>query len=190
MDPASLFTIWYNDWLMTSPDEPSAMVLSTAGTDGMVSSRMVLLKDFNEKGFVFFTNYNSRKGQQLASNSNAALLFWWQPLGRQVRIEGVIEKVPAGISEQYFHSRPRESQTGAWASEQSSEIPDKAYLENRYQHFSEKFSGAEIPMPPHWGGFLLTPGRYEFWHEGKHRLHDRIIYIRDKGSWISKRLAP
>src|SRR5512133_1964467 len=190
MDPVSLFTLWYNDWLTTSPPEPSAMALSTAGKDGTVSSRIVLLKDFSENGFVFFTNYDSRKGRQIKSDSYAALLFWWQPLGRQVRIEGTVQKTPVELSLQYFHSRPRESQTGAWASEQSREIPDRDYLEKRFEHFSEKFSGNEIPLPPNWGGFLLTPMMFEFWQEGKHRLHDRMAYTREKDSWISKRLAP
>lgn len=190
MDPVSLFTLWYNDWLATNPPEPSAMALSTAGKDGTVSSRMVLLKDFSETGFVFFTNYGSRKGRQLKSDSRAALLFWWQPLGRQVRIEGTAKKTSRGLSEHYFLSRPRESQTGAWASEQSREIPDRNYLEKRFEHFSEKFSGNEIPLPPDWGGFILTPVMFEFWQAGKHRLHDRIVYSREKDSWISKRLAP
>ena len=190
MDPVSLFTLWYNEWVATNPPEPSAMALSTAGKDGTVSSRMVLLKDFNEKGFVFFTNYDSRKARQLNSGGHAALLFWWQPLGRQVRIEGTVQKTSRDLSEQYFLSRPRESQTGAWASEQSSEIPDRNYLEKRFEHFSEKFSGNQIPLPPNWGGFILTPVRFEFWQEGKHRLHDRIVYTREKNSWISKRLAP
>ncbi len=190
MDPVSLFTLWYNDWLTTNPPEPSAMALSTAGKDHTVSSRIVLLKDFGEKGFVFFTNYDSRKGLQIKSDSHAALLFWWQPLGRQVRIEGTVQKTTGALSEQYFHSRPRESQTGAWASEQSREIPDREYLEKRFEFFSEKFSGNEIPIPPNWGGFILTPVMFEFWQEGKHRLHDRIVYTRENDSWINKRLAP
>jgi len=190
MDPVSLFTLWYNEWLGTNPPEPSAMVLSTAGKTGPVSSRMVLLKDFDEKGFIFFTNYDSRKGRQLKSDSRAALLFWWQPLGRQVRIEGKAKKVSRELSELYFHSRPRESQAGAWASEQSREIPDRNYLEKRFEHFSEEFSGTEIPLPPHWGGFILTPVMFEFWQEGKHRLHDRIVYTLEHDSWLSKRLAP
>ena len=190
MDPIALFTLWYNDWLGSNPPEPSAMALSTAGKDSVVSSRMVLLKDFSEKGFVFFTNYNSHKGQQLKSDSRAALLFWWQPQGRQVRIEGTVQKASRELSEQYFHSRLRESQIGAWASEQSREIPDRNYLEKRFELFSERFSGKEIALPPHWGGFILKPIMFEFWQGGQHRLHDRIVYTRENDSWISKRLAP
>lgn len=190
MDPLALFTLWYNDWHITNPAEPQAMVLSTAGSDGAVSSRMVLLKDYNEKGFVFFTNYNSLKSRQLTTNKKAALLFWWQPQGRQVRIEGTVKKVSRETSLKYFHSRPRESQISAWASEQSSEIPDRRYLEKRFESLSEKFSGRDVDLPPYWGGLLLTPKRYEFWQEGPHRLHDRIIYLFEKGSWSCRRLAP
>jgi pyridoxamine 5'-phosphate oxidase len=190
MNPVSLFAAWYQEWLTTDPPEPSAVALSTSGADGAVSSRMVLLKDFSEDGFVFFTNYNSHKSRQLASDNHAALLFWWHPLGRQVRIEGVTEKVSREISEKYFRSRPRESQTGAWASEQSSVIPDRDYLLERYDHFSDKFSGQDIELPPFWGGFRLVPNMFEFWKEDKHRLHHRIVYRLTGSGWSSHILAP
>jgi pyridoxamine 5'-phosphate oxidase len=190
MEPLSLFTDWYNDWLMTDPGEPSAMVLSTAGKDGIISSRVVLLKNFDEKGFFFYSNYKSRKGRQIASNHRAALLFWWQPLGRQVRIEGSVRKVSREISEQYFRTRPRENQISSWASDQSRVIPDRNYLNNRYDYYSRIFTGRDIDLPPNCGGYQVIPDRFEFWTEGEHRLHDRIIFSLQQNRWKMKRLAP
>ena len=190
MNPLGLFADWYNDWLMTDPREPSAMVLSTGDRNGIISSRMVLMKELNEKGFVFYTNYKSRKGRQLVSNSHAALLFWWESLGCQVRIEGTVEKVSREVSEQYFRSRPRESQISTWASDQSRVIPDRNYLDERFRYFYGKYSGMEIDLPPYWGGYLLVPDRFEFWTRGNYRLHDRILFTLERNRWKMKRLAP
>lgn len=190
MDPISQFTGWYAAWKKTSPAEPAAMILSTADSHGNVSSRVVLLKELSGEGFVFYTNYRSRKASQLVQNERAALLFWWQPLGRQVRIEGRVKRADGEMSEAYFKTRPRESRIGAWASEQSSVIPGREYLEERVAFYTEKFRDREIETPPFWGGFILVPDRFEFWEEGDHRLHFRTLYRYEDGAWITETLAP
>lgn len=188
-DPIELFRSWYNEMLTNPAGDPAAMVLSTAAADCNVSSRIVLLKEFGENGIVFFTNYLSRKAFQLETNPNASLLFYWPNQHRQVRIEGTTEKVSDEESDRYFESRPEESRLGAWASEQSKEIESRKILEERFEHFRAKF-GNRIPRPPHWGGYSLLPEMFEFWEEGDHRLHDRIVFRKSNGLWKIKRLAP
>jgi pyridoxamine 5'-phosphate oxidase len=156
----------------------------------MVSARTVLLKDYTAEGFVFFTNYNSTKGLQLSSNSGAAMLFYWPESGRQVRIEGLTEKVSEEDSDTYFRTRPRESQLSAWASLQSTTVPDRLYLDAMYNLYKNKYSGLPVERPPYWGGMRLIPSRFEFWQEAEFRLHDRITYSKRKDIWVIERLAP
>ena len=151
---------------------------------------MVLLKSYDESGFVFFTNYNSKKGIQLNSMSQSAMLFYWPELRRQVRIEGISEKVPLTESEHYFKTRPRESQIAAWASAQSREIPDRQYLEDLFEKYSLQFESKEVPRPSYWGGFRLVPHWFEFWEEGKSRMHYRVSYTKKNSLWIKALLAP
>ena len=170
-------------------DMPEATALATATPDGRPSVRMVLLKGADERGFAFFTNYESRKGRELADNPRAALLFHWQPLGRQVRVEGGVERVDAAESEAYFRTRPLGSRLAAWASPQSRPLADRAELERLYADAAERF-GEDVPLPPNWGGFRLVPDVYEFWQHGDDRLHDRVRYERDATGWSRTRLAP
>jgi pyridoxamine 5'-phosphate oxidase len=192
IDPSPFvqFGSWFRERLTTDIEIPDTVSLGTSSAEGKVSVRTVLLKGFNESGFVFFTNYNSKKGQQLSSNSRAALLFYWPESGRQVRIEGVANKVTEEESASYFKTRPRESQLASWASEQSTVIPDRQYLESRYGVFTEKFNSIPVEKPPHWGGFRLVPEWFEFWENGDFRLHDRLTYSKRKGLWVIERLAP
>ena len=168
---------------------PDAMALATSTADGRPSVRMVLLKLADESGFGFHTNYESRKGEELAANPRAALLFHWQPLGRQVRVEGVVERSSSEESEEYFRTRPVGSRLAAWASPQSRPLADRAELERLYEDARARF-GDEVPLPPHWGGFRLVPDAYEFWQHGDDRLHDRVRYTREGGGWKRERLAP
>ena len=158
--------------------------------DGRVSARTVLLKDYSDKGFVFFTNYGSRKGHQLSDNKRAALLFYWPESGRQIRIEGITEKVSEEESVEYFATRPKESQLSAWASEQSRVISNRMYLDERYDFYKEKYRDRTVDKPPHWGGFRLMPEWFEFWQNGEFRLHDRLTYTKTKERWTISRLAP
>lgn len=189
--PLDQFSSWLDEAIKAEAAEPTAMVLSTVSLTGKPSARVVLLKDVSEQGFTFFTNYDSRKGSDLAANPFAALTFFWPVLERQVRIEGQVEKVPEEVSDTYFHSRPVGSQIGAWASPQSREILGRETLEEADQKFMQEFSGLEqIPRPQHWGGYLLQPERIEFWQGRPNRLHDRILYELEKKEWHLKRLAP
>jgi pyridoxamine 5'-phosphate oxidase len=190
IDPFTRFDIWYGDRLAAGLAIPEAVYLATASPDGRVSLRTVLLKDHGEQGFTFYTNYMSRKGIQLASNNHAALLFHWPEANRQVRIEGSASKVPGDISDEYFRSRPRESQLAAWASSQSSVIPGRYYLEEKVEEYRKLYSGAPVPRPDHWGGYIVVPDLFEFWEDRINRLHDRISYTREGDSWIMQRLAP
>ena len=166
------------------------MTLATAAKDGQPCARIVLLKSFDEGGFVFFTNYNSRKGSELADNARACLLFYWAPLWRQVRIEGMVEKVSDAESDEYFHSRPLGSKIGAWASNQSQPVTSRNELDDRFEEFSSKFAD-DVPRPPHWGGYRVKPDVIEFWQGRENRLHDRLVYTRQSdGSWLIERLAP
>jgi pyridoxamine 5'-phosphate oxidase len=167
-----------------------SMTLATTTRYGLPSARIVLLKSFDEDGFVFFTNYNSRKANELEENARACLLFYWSAVWRQVRIEGAVERVSPEESDQYFHSRPQGSKIGAWASEQSSAIENRATLEKRFEEFGWKF-GDNVPRPPHWGGYRVKPEVIEFWQGQDNRLHDRLRYSRqDDGEWLIERLAP
>jgi pyridoxamine 5'-phosphate oxidase len=189
-DPIKQFEKWYRERLKTKLAYPDAVTLATSAADGHVSARTVLLKDFSDEGFVIFTDYNSKKGQQLSQNPKAALLFYWPESERQVRIEGFVEKLSEEESDEYFKSRPRDSQTGAWASEQSKVIPGRGYLETRVIHYTAEFSDKPVPRPSHWGGFRLVPEWIEFWQEGEFRLHDRIAYKRTGKRWRLERLSP
>jgi pyridoxamine 5'-phosphate oxidase len=166
------------------------MALATADADGMPSVRMVLLNGVDERGFVFYTNYRSAKAEALAANPRAALVFRWHGQGRQVRVAGTVEPVAAEESDDYFATRPRESQLGAWASPQSEVIRDRAALEDRLAAVENRFDGADVPRPAHWGGYRVVPARIEFWQQGPGRLHDRIRYLRTDGGWQLDRLAP
>lgn len=190
-NPFEQFKIWFDQALFAQLPEPNAMTIATATTNGKPSARMVLLKDYDERGFVFYTNYESNKGQQLVENPWGAIAFWWAELERQVRIEGRVEKVSPAESEAYFHSRPKASQLGAWASNQSQVIDSREVLERRLQQLKEEYENKEVPRPPNWGGFRLIPTEIEFWQGRPSRLHDRLLYQRSEdGSWRIQRLSP
>jgi pyridoxamine-phosphate oxidase len=190
-DPIKQFDKWFNEALKAEVTEPTAMTLATATTDGRPSARIVLLKGFNNEGFVFYTNYLSRKGKEIGKNPLGSLLFFWAGLERQVRIEGVIEKVSREDSEQYFHSRPRASQLGAIVSPQSQEIADRNILEKKFNEADAQYGDQEIPKPSFWGGYILKPRLIEFWQGRRSRLHDRILYKKvDNKNWKKVRLAP
>ncbi len=191
-DPVLQFAQWMDEALKAELPEPNATVLATVDEEGRPSARVVLLKGFDPEGFVFYTNYESRKAKEMEASGHAALCFNWLELQRQVRIEGAVERVAPATSTEYFQSRPRESQLGAWASPQSSVIPDRAVLEANMQALRERFDGQPVlPRPPQWGGYRLRPRRLEFWQGRSSRLHDRIQYRYDaRGGWIIERLAP
>jgi len=190
-DPIAQFAYWFEEALNSQLIEPNAMTLATASPDGQPSARTVLLKGYGNEGFTFFTNYESRKGVELMANPRASLLFTWLEIQRQIRIEGLIEKIGAEASLEYFQSRPRESQIGAWASPQSKVISNRAVLEEREAAVEKRFEGLEkLPLPPNWGGFLLRPDALEFWQGRLSRLHDRILYTRNGKGWQIERLAP
>jgi pyridoxamine 5'-phosphate oxidase len=189
-DPIAQFDQWFAEAREVELHEPNAMTLSTLGLDGCPASRTVLMKFYNEDGFVFYTNYSSAKAKEIAAMPKAALLFPWLPLERQVRIEGSVEKVSAAESLKYFASRPRDSQIGAWVSDQSSVIDSRALLLNKMAELKAKFKGGDVPLPSFWGGYRVKPDRIEFWQGGKGRVHDRFLYAREKGAWKIDRLAP
>lgn len=189
-DPVAQFDLWFTEAREVRLHEPNAMTLSTVGLDGCPASRTVLMKFFDENGFVFYTNYGSAKAREIAACPKAALLFPWLPLERQVRIEGEVEKVSAAESLKYFASRPRESQIGAWVSDQSSVIDSRALLLNKMAELKARFKGGDVPLPGFWGGYRVRPQRIEFWQGGKGRVHDRFLYSRDDGDWRIERLAP
>ncbi|MGA7615585.1 MAG: pyridoxamine 5'-phosphate oxidase [Thermoanaerobaculia bacterium] len=189
-DPVEQFRRWYDEVMRLEIPFHDGVVVSTATPDGVPSSRTVLLKSFDQLGFVFFTNYRSRKGDELALNPRASMLFWWKELGRQVRIEGTVEMVTPEESDAYFASRPRGSQIGAWASEQSEVLATREQLEDLVARFEKEFEGREVPRPPHWGGYRIVPSRFEFWQGQPSRLHDRLVYAREPHGWRIERLAP
>ena len=188
--PFAQFTVWMDEAIAAEALEPTAMNVATAGTDGRPSSRMVLLKGFDQKGFVFFTNHNSRKGRQLTENPFAALNFFWPELERQVNISGAVTKVSDEESDEYFASRPYLSRIGAWASEQSQEISSRTVVMARAAKFTAKYALGTVPRPPHWGGFRVSPDRIEFWQGRPNRLHDRIVYTLTGSEWRIARLSP
>jgi pyridoxamine 5'-phosphate oxidase len=191
IDPFQQFHTWFQAALSAQILEPNAMTLATTTAEGKPSARIVLLKDFDLRGFVFYTNYESLKAQQLSENPHAALVFWWGELERQIRVEGRVEKVSPDESDRYFHSRPIASQIGAWASNQSRVVPNRDVLENKQAELEKEYQDREIPRPPHWGGFRLVPSVIEFWQGRPSRLHDRLRYsLQDDGSWLRERLAP
>ena len=190
-DPVAQFQRWFADAVADGLPLPEAMSLSTITAEGKPTARMVLLKKVDAQGFVFFTNYRSAKARELAANPNASLVFFWPQLERQVRVEGVVSKTSAAESREYFATRPRGSQIGAWASPQSDVIPGRGVLEQRRAELEELYRDREIPWPEHWGGYCLKPERIEFWKGRRDRLHDRILYVRQSdGSWTIQRLAP
>lgn len=186
-EPFATFGEWYA--AARSLPEPTAMALATSTVDGAPSLRMVLLKEWGESGFVFFTNYDSRKGHELAQNARVALLFFWPTLLRQIRVEGTAARVSREESAAYFRTRARGAQIGAWASAQSTPIAE-GELERRVKELTQEYEGREVPVPPYWGGFRVTPARFEFWQGRDHRLHDRLVYVRDGDGWRTERLAP
>lgn len=189
-NPFTQFSVWWNEAVQSEIDEVNAMALSTVTDTGRPSSRIVLLKGYNEQGFVFFTNYSSNKGQQLSQNHFASLLFFWKELERQVRIEGVVSKVSEEESDAYFSSRPVGSRLGAWASPQSQKIAGREVLNKELIKFTEQFDQENIPRPTHWGGYRVNPTSIEFWQGRSNRLHDRILYEQVNNKWLVSRLAP
>lgn len=189
-DPLEIFETWLREAEASEPNDPNALSLSTVGPDGMPSSRMVLLKGHDSQGFVFYTNYESRKGRQLLDHPKAAMLFHWKSLRRQVRIEGTVEQVSTEEADAYFASRPKQSQIGAWASEQSRPLKGRFELEKRVAIFGAKYAVVDVPRPPHWSGFRVVPQMIEFWQDGAFRLHDRLVYTRAGEAWTTERLFP
>ena len=190
-DPIHQFSAWWNEALKSNIEEANAMTLATASSDGLPSARIVLLKDFDGKGFVFYTNYNSFKGQQLAENPRGCLVFFWKELERQVRITGVIAKTSSTESDEYFNIRPEGSRIGAIASPQSQVIPSRDWLEKEVERLMQNLASNTIERPSHWGGYRLMPAIIEFWQGRSNRLHDRIQYtLEEDGSWKIERLAP
>ncbi|MDY7093573.1 MAG: pyridoxamine 5'-phosphate oxidase [Acidobacteriota bacterium] len=189
-DPVEQFKLWFQQALDRQVPEPTAMTLATADTEGQPSLRTVLLKEVEGEDFVFYTNYESRKGRELAANPKAALLFFWPQLERQVRIEGIVQRDSQEAAEAYFKSRPRGSRLGAWASPQSRPLKNRRELEEAFAAVEERFADGEVPLPSHWGGYRLTPTALEFWQGRPSRLHDRFLYSRDADGWSLRRLAP
>ncbi|HTJ79818.1 MAG TPA: pyridoxamine 5'-phosphate oxidase [Rariglobus sp.] len=190
-DPFRQFDKWFQEAEAAKIAEPNAMTLSTATRDGRPSARTVLLKGVDGRGFVFYSNYDSRKGRDLADNARASLLFPWVAFERQVIVEGVVTRLTREESEAYFHSRPRASQLSAWVSQQSAIINSRAVLEDAFKALDKKYAGAEVPVPPNWGGYRVNPETVEFWQGRRSRLHDRLRYRREKsGDWIVERLSP
>lgn len=190
-NPIDQFTRWWDDAVKSEIDEVNAMTLATATMNGLPSARIVLLKGYDMRGFTFFTNYQSHKGRELEQNPRASLVFFWKELERQIRIEGMVEKLPEAESEAYFQSRPPGSRIGAWASPQSTVIADRTIIENNVTAFEKKFSTGDVPRPEHWGGYLVKPVNIEFWQGRSNRLHDRIKYVLEMGhKWHIERLAP
>lgn len=190
VDPIEQFQIWFEEAVRAELVEANAMVLATASPTGEPAARIVLLKGVDERGFVFFTNYDSAKGQDVAGNPRASLLFFWAELERQIRITGAVSKVAPEESAAYFRTRPLASQLGAWASPQSRPVASRAQLEALYADEARRYEGRDVPLPPFWGGYRVAPERIEFWQGRPSRLHDRVLYVRREGAWEKRRLAP
>ena len=189
-DPIEQFRRWFDEAVAADLHEPNAMTLATTTPDGRPSARIVLLKGFDERGFVFYTNYEGRKSGELEENPRCALVFYWGELERQVRVEGCTSRVSDRESDDYFGSRPRGSRLGAWASEQSRPVEDRGVLEERLRGLESEYEGREVPRPPFWGGYRVGPEAIEFWQGRENRLHDRLVYRRSGGSWARERLQP
>ena len=191
-DPFGIFADWFEDAKKSEPNDPNGMALATVDDEGLPNVRMVLMKDYDEKGFVFYTNYESQKGQEILANMKAALLFHWKSLRRQVRVRGLVEKVTNAEADAYFKSRPRDSKIGAWASQQSRPITKPLEFETAIAMQTARFGIADVPRPPHWSGFRVKPVSMEFWHDRPFRLHDRVVFRREKpeGDWSKARLYP
>ncbi len=190
-DPFEQFRRWWDEAQAKSQMlEPTGMILSTVDPDGQPASRVVLLKHWDNRGFVFYSNYRSRKARGLEAEPRASLLFWWDKLRRQIRIDGEAKKLAARESDAYFATRPRGSQIGAWASMQSQPLDSRETLARRVEELDAEFGDGPIPRPPHWGGFRLVPNEFEFWDDGAHRLHDRLVFRRDGSGWTIERLYP
>jgi pyridoxamine 5'-phosphate oxidase len=189
-NPLNQMSLWLHEAIESKSPEPTAMVLSTVDEEGNPDSRVVLLKEISDSGLIFFTNFNSKKGKQIATNQHISAVFLWHKLERQVRIKGKAEKISTEESESYFKSRPIESQLGAWASPQSQIIETRQILDENYAHYQQLYENQEIVKPPHWGGFIIRPEYFEFWQGRSNRLHDRIEFCLSDQSWIMHRLAP
>jgi pyridoxamine 5'-phosphate oxidase len=189
-DPFTLFDSWYAEAKQSEPNDPNAVALATADAEGRPSVRMVLLKGHGPDGFVIYTNRESRKAGELAANPQGALLFHWKSLRRQIRIEGPVSHATDAESDAYFASRGRDSQLGAWASEQSRPLDSRETFEQRFAEMAAKFEGQDVPRPPHWGGYRVTPTRIEFWQDRAHRLHERRLFTREGGNWTEGLLFP
>lgn len=189
-DPFTLFDQWMEDAIRGEPSDPNAMFVVTSTPDGRPSARTILLKGVDERGFVWYTNKESRKAGELAANSHIFLLFYWKSLGRQVRVEGVVEHVTDAEADAYFATRPRISKLGAWASEQSRPLEARAVLERRLKDYDARYPGEEIPRPPYWSGYRVLPESFEFWQLMPYRLHDRVTYTRGPGGWTQGKLYP
>ena len=190
-DPFVKFQDWMKEAWVHEPEDANAMTLATATPDGIPSARIVLLKGADAAGFVFYTNTQSRKGDEITANAQAALLFHWKTLGRQIRIEGLVERVTSAEADTYFATRPRISRLGAWASDQSRDLPERTELERRLAHYEASYPGDDIPRPPHWSGYRIVPARFEFWQNMPFRLHDRTIYTKSAANgWMISKLFP
>ncbi len=189
-DPFSLFETWFAEARETEINDSNAMTIATADADGQPSARMVLLKGHGPDGFVFYTNQQSRKAGDIAENPKAAILFHWKSLRRQIRIDGQISTVADDLADAYFATRSRDSQLGAWASDQSRPLADRETFEARFAEMTERFEGSDVPRPPHWSGYRLTPTRFEFWQDRAHRLHERRTFVRDGDEWTEGLLYP
>lgn len=189
-DPILLFQEWFNETANSDILDPTAFTLSTIGSDNRPDSRIVLLKGFSKDGFIFYSNYKSKKGQDIDHNPYCTMLFFWSEFERQIRIHGKINKITKAESEKYFHSRPRDAQIGSWASDQSKPIRDREALDSKLENFKDKFAEGDIPIPDHWGGYAIQPDYFEFWQGRPGRLHDRISFSLKNSNWIRQRLEP
>ncbi len=190
INPLSLFKQWFEEAKKNEINDPNAMNLATISSDGKPSSRIVLLKSYNDQGFVFYTNTNSKKGKSMGNNSNVALNFHWKSLQKQVRIEGIVSIIESALADEYYNSRPLGSRIGAWASLQSEKLDDRSLLLNRVKEYEKKFEKNTVSRPPYWNGYIVNPSLIEFWQDMPFRLHDRIEFRKQKGNWISRKLYP